>query len=112
MKVLIAVTFLLAVTVSNARVYQFVNREFGVPFDDYYNFLECALTQIDQYAMELDCESLWDKYRQNLINKTTDFGDCSNRFTENEKEECRHEIFASAEKILGVLYSQLQVYIR
>lgn len=85
MKVLFAVAFLFAVT--SARVPAFVSRELSAPFNDFYKYLQCIPTQIDQYSMEYDCEPIWDEYREEYLDNIISFENCSTLPTENDIEK-------------------------
>lgn len=87
MKLLIAVTCLFVVALATVPHSQLVNRELYAPFADYYKYLQCVPTQIDQYAMEYDCESIWDEYREDFLDTIKAFEDCTERLTSNEIEE-------------------------
>lgn len=87
MKLLVAVTFLFAVALAIVPRAQLVNKELYAPFDDFYKYLKCVPNQVDQLSMEYDCESIWDEYRQDFLDTTVAFVDCSDRLTTQEIEE-------------------------
>lgn len=86
MKVLIVFTVLLGITAAYAgNAHRFVIHGLAKPFDDYYNYLKCVPVQIDQYAMEYECEAVWNKYRQDFLDASIAFESCAH--IETKKEE-------------------------
>lgn len=79
----VILSFVLALT--HAKSFEtFYNSELDYPFRDFYAYMQCVPAQIDTYAMEYDCETEWNDYREEYLKTITQFDDCNNLEDKNK----------------------------
>lgn len=66
---------------------KFYDSELDYPFRDFYAYMQCVATQIDTYAMEYDCETEWNEYREEYLKTITEFDECNNIEDKNKVDE-------------------------
>lgn len=86
MKFFIAVLFLFAL--AYAKPFEaFYNAELAYPFRDFYAYMQCVPSQIDTFAMEYDCETEWNEYREHYLETIKEFADCAKIEDDNKADE-------------------------
>lgn len=86
MKFIIVVSFLF-MTIHAKPFEVFYNSTLDYPFRDFYAYMQCVPTQIDTFAMELDCETEWNEYRENYLDTIEEFADCAQLEDKNAADE-------------------------
>lgn len=73
MKFFIAVAFLFAAACAAPQE----QSELFYPLKDFYEYMQCVPKTADEATKKHGCEAVWGEYRQNFLNKVTDFENCA-----------------------------------